>query len=203
MTADSIEVIQLPEEKDIAITKEDVSNELEDSVSIISINTISCKEEPEESDSRQENIGLLKDVCKIIAFSIGIIALCLVFVVPWTSIPRTNSIFYQSYWMESCLPNSSNIIVLAGADLLNLTIWMKEKSLRSFKVYAKIFFSNWIPFIVIYVSTYLIWTVHLGFNHPLPNLVSVISLPLWIIVMTSYWIVLPKDLLAKDDWFTG
>ena len=199
MTANSIEVIQLPEEKDIAITKEDVSKEPEDSVSIISINTISCKEEPEESDSRQEYIGLLKDVCKIIAFSIGVIAICLVFFVPWTSIPRTNSIVYQSYWMESCLPNSSNIILIAGADLLNLTIWMKEKSLRSFKVYAKIFFSYWISFMLIYVSSYLTWTVHLGFNHPLPNLVSVISLPLWIIVMISFWFVLPKDLLANDE----
>ena len=100
-----------------------------DEISITTVQNIS--EEEEKNGSIITNINnVLKDVCTAICISVfGIIAFCALFCIPWTMIPRTNSIIYQTYWMEAILPMASNILLMAGAYNLNLATYTQEKSL--------------------------------------------------------------------------
>ena len=69
-----------------------------DAISIISITDehnngeIRNKTKPENGITFESKHGLIMDCFYVIA----IIAFCLLFTIPWTTIPRTNSIIYQS-----------------------------------------------------------------------------------------------------------
>ena len=136
---------------------------------------------------------------KIAAFAILIILVSILFVIPWTTIPRTNSIIYQAYWLELLLPAASISILDAGYDLLDLTIWTKEKSLISLKVFSKMFLTYGSISIVAYVLSYVIWCLILGYNHPLPY-VSLLGLPVWIICVFLLWFILPSNLIEKEGF---
>ena len=102
--------------------------------------------------------------------------------------------------MEICLPLVFFWISTASADMLNLKVWTKECSLMSIRVLLKMSILYNISAFLIHIMSHLIWTVHLGFNHPLPNLGTVIILTTWIIAMIGHWFLLPSDLLAKEDF---
>ena len=76
---------------------------------LIQIDTISVdvsnNNEIKERIEAEENETNLKGVGKLIAFSFATIAVSAFSVVPFSMIPRTNSIIYQSAWMELLLPN--------------------------------------------------------------------------------------------------
>ena len=150
----------------------------------------------------QENeiYSKLRKIIRSVVLSIGIIAACILCVVPWTTIPRTNSILYQSWWMEMCLPSACYYFLNATAELLNLKVWTKERSINSVKVLLKLFLALLIPFLLLDVSCYMIWTVYFGLNHPMPQLGLAVNFPTKIIFIIELWIVLPSDALLKQNF---
>ena len=97
---------------------------------IFTVNTISVISVNGELDSNENHMvteqeeSALKCICKIITCTIATVGLSVLAMVPWTTIPRTNSIIYQSYWMEILLPSVCLSMLLAGSDMLNLTIYI-------------------------------------------------------------------------------
>ena len=57
-----------------------------------------------------------------------------------------------------------------------------------------------VPFFLLYTISYLIWSLQLGYNHPLPFLGILMMLLMWVIFPIGLWFVLPSDLLAKEDF---
>ena len=80
----------------------------------------------QKSNQEKEVYSILKDFVHIILVSIGIIAASVVWAIPWTTIPRTNSIIYQSWWMEILLPTATYLMLIAAGDQINLTVWMLD-----------------------------------------------------------------------------
>ena len=113
-------------------------------LSVFAVEDISYKIETDETTKKIRPFEL-KDVVKAFLSCLAIIAFCVFFAILWTIIPRTNSIIYQSYWMEVYLPVCSSFMLSAGTYLLDLIHWTKEKDLRSIKVYLKMFFVIVIP----------------------------------------------------------
>ena len=168
-------------------------------ISITTVQNIS-EEEGKTGSINTESNNVLKDVCTAICISVfGIIAFCALFCIPWTIIPRTNSIIYQTYWMEAMLPMASNILLMAGAYNLNLATYTQEESLMSIGNFLKIYILFVIPYAVYYILSYAIWTTYFQFNHPLPNL-GQIMLPTIITSMIGLWFILPSHLLVKMDF---
>ena len=88
----------------------------------------------------------------------------------------------------------------AGNVTLNLGIWTKEKQLLSFPVYFKIFLTYLISAGLIYIICYVVWTIHLEFNHPLPFL-GLLTLLFTLFTLTiALWFILPSELLKKEDF---
>ena len=167
-------------------------------ISVICLQEISCESEPQENKKKKERVAL-NDICKTFAISFGIIIFSVVFSLFWTIVPRTNTIIFQSYWMEPLIPATSIYFLLAAFDFLNLTTWTEEKLLLSPFVFLRMFFMYVIAAFFIYSSSHAIWSVYLEYNHPLPYL----GLTIWPIVITfsiGLWFILPSDLLTKTEF---
>ena len=138
-------------------------------------------------------------ISRAVAISIGILVACVLIPMPWTTVPRTNSILHQTWWMEVTLPSASYFLLHTGGIVLNLVVWTKERSIRSAKVCFKMFLAYIIPWLLSYVSCYLIWSVYYGFKHPMPNLGLTVLISN-ITFAAELWIVLPSDALGKQDF---
>ena len=101
--------------------------------------------------------------------------------------------------MEIVLPMVCNCTLYAGADLLNLSIWTKERSLISAKILLKMTFANFAPFAIFYIISSTVWCVYLGYNHPLPYLGWVLSTGR-LTCPFALWFVLPSSLTANEDY---
>ena len=63
-------------------------------IEVISVNETNCNNETIKKRS-EENELTPKDICRVLFLSLfGILTFCAVFVLPWTTIPRTNSIIF-------------------------------------------------------------------------------------------------------------
>ena len=171
-----------------------------DVISVITVQEITGDEQKIEAPGWRKKYAL-KDILEALGISVfGIIGFSLLFTVPWTSIPRTNSIIYQSHWMEVLLPHALTVLLLgAGTQFLELTIWTDEKTMMSISNFLKVYAMWLIPYNLLYVSVYALWSVNLQYNHPLPNL-GLIIFALIIIVTIGMWFIPPSNLLAIDDF---
>ena len=108
-------------------------------ISITTVQNIS-EEEGKTGSINTESNNVLKDVCTAICISVfGIIAFCALFCIPWTIIPRTNSIIYQTHWIKAILPMASNIVLIAGGYNLSLAKFAQEDSLMSLGNFLKVY----------------------------------------------------------------
>ena len=109
-------------------------------ISVISLQDIISFKEKEEVNN-QDKKSTLKILFSALGISIfGIIGCCTLFCIPWTIIPRTNSIIYQSYWMEIVLPVATTHVVTATLQICNLTTWLKVEDMMSISNWLKMYF---------------------------------------------------------------
>ena len=169
-----------------------------DEISVISIHEINCGKKAEEKTNDKNRKA--RHIVRSSGFLLfGIIGLCVLFAIPWTAIPRTNSIIYQSYWMEALLPCFSVHVLLALSVCLELTTWTKEKDLMSISSNMKLFFMSLAAHTFLYIICYAIWSAYLQMNHPMPFL-GLIAIPMMIIFSIGLWFILPSHILAKEDF---
>ena len=154
-----------------------------------------------KKSSTNDSKSAIKDVVKALGISLfGIIAFSVIFAMPWTTIPRTDSIVYQSYWMEILLPVAVNRLLSTGRTIIQLATYTKEKSLMKIAIFFRIYFMYLIPYAVLYVLTYVIWSVYLKFNHPAPNSGLMLVFISLILLFIGLWRILPSHLLANQEF---
>ena len=168
-------------------------------LSIITVRGVDYQGEIVQKRNRK-NYSVLKNVLKSGLSGLVVITFCVGFAIPWTIIPRTNSIAHQSYWLEVFCPVCTSFALSAGSVLLDLISWTKERTLISVKIYLKMYLMIVIPCFILYIACYIIWCIFLQFNHPLPYLAIICLFPTWIILPFGLWFILPQNLLMKDDF---
>ena len=166
-----------------------------DNISVICLEESSLQDNSQEKGKKVDRYVLIK----VFGMSFGIISFCILFASFWAIIPRTDSIIYQSYWIEAVLPTTSIYVLYAASDLLNLSTWTEEKSLFSPSIFLKMFFMYMIPNIFFYISSYVTWSVYLEYNHPMPNL-GLIIWPIFITFTIGLWFILPSTLLSQTEF---
>lgn len=167
-------------------------------ISVISVQVVQCEEEREKTEKTESKLVPKVDYKSLSISLFGIIAFCVLFIIPWTTIPRSNSIIHQSHWMEAILPATTVFFVVAGVMYLSLTTYFKEEALETKSIYTKVYFMYLITFILLYISSYLLWSIYLQFNHPLPYL-ALLIMPVHMICAAGIRFILPPHLLAKQD----
>ena len=112
---------------------------MSDGVSVINVQKQNGNEESEEELTNDSQIAII-DVVKALGISLfGIITFSVIFAMPWTTIPRTDSIAYQSYWMETLLPVAVNRFLAAGPIFFQLAIFTEEPTLTKTPIFFKIY----------------------------------------------------------------
>ena len=153
-----------------------------------------------EEQRKQDKFLNFPDVFETIGFSsLMIVAFCLLFALPWTTIPRTNSMLYQSYWMEVILPIASVHFLCAASEILNLSIWTEERTLMSFRVFFTLMFMYLVPYTSFYILSHTIWSVILQFHHPMP-LSGAIVFPTLMTYTIGLWFLLPSNFLSDQKF---
>ena len=155
------------------------------------------KEDEEKGRSSQPNS---KKALRSFFLSVGMIAISVFLLIPWITIPRTDSIAYQSYWWELCLPLASLMFLNTANNMLNLTVWTKENSLGTPLVFAVMFLLNYVLQTLIHMTCYFVWSVTLGLNHPMPFYGIVSLLILEVSFQIGLWTLLPSKLLKKEGF---
>ena len=132
-------------------------------ISVISVQEITGEEVIEENSQEEgeeemnDSKFTLENMFEVLGISgFGIIGFSLLFTVPWTSIPRTDSLIYQSHWMEVLLPTASFWLLTTGRELMKLTIWTQETALMSIWNYLKFYFLSLIPADLLYISIHVV-----------------------------------------------
>ena len=113
-----------------------------------------------------------------------------------TLIPRENSIIHPEYWYEGL------ICVIVGVcsrhtalNLLGLYIFTKEKFLMTIIHFMKILILSSLFFGVPYCTCYVVWTLYLGRNHPLPF----VGFCIWIEEVGIFWFSIPCQLWSRKN----
>ena len=197
---DSEEHKEEMKEKQNEQASQDGSDIQEGSISVASVKKTFCHESNEALETMQHLHLSAKQICKMLLWFFGVVVACVVMVVPWTIIPRTNSIFYQSYWLEICAPYATIWLLFAGSDVMNLATWTREAKIMSIHIYLKIYSTYMVWFFILYVVCYVVWSVHYGFNHPMPYLGVLTQMFTWLLLVAGLWFLLPSELIKKEDF---
>lgn len=169
-------------------------------ISVISVEVMDEYEETKDNLKKESTLSTITIIRTISILFFGIILICVLFIIPWTTIPRTDSILYQSHWMEVLLPMASSLSVHAGVRFLCLKTWTKEETLVSFSNYFKIYFMQMISFTFFYILFSLLWKLYFLLPHPFPNLGTVVSTLGNFIGAVGLWFILPSNHLAKQEF---
>ena len=170
-----------------------------EAISVISLEE-EVYDEEEERNAKHHSKSVLKDFLKAICIShFGIIAISVIFATPWTSIPRTDSIIYQSHWMEVNLPSATIALLVVGSRFLQLKTWLNEDKFMSIWIYLKMYLMDLFLWNLLTSLSYVIWSGYYKFNHPLPQL-GLLVIPMWILFMIGLGFILPSHIFEKDHF---
>ena len=128
-----------------------------------------------------------------------ILALFTILGAPLFLIPRHNTIFYQEYWFENIIITLYLILISTADLLLNCYVYLKERSLASWKLFLYLWSWTSSCFTVVYLLCYSIWVLYLGKNHPMP-FIGLCYLPSWIALLCGIWFIFPENLLSNEDF---
>ena len=143
----------------------------EDKISVISIEFISSNENQIQFNEDKEKIQKDNEISPLnICHVLSVLAICVSSISVITLVPRTNSIFYQSYWYEFNFLIFVLMILLTTVDALNIATFLKEESIYSFRMPLKIYSSYMVTWVVPYLIAYLVWCLYLDYNWPIPFL---------------------------------
>ena len=151
-------------------------------MSVSKISTISCKKaelwkEIDDSNGMKTTVSNQhEDVSYWNLLYVPVILFaCTVATFPQAMIPRHNSIIHPAYWFENNLVFGFALLTLTTVYVLECFILTEEKTLISFWVFLRLFIWNMIGWLVPYCLAFYLWSIHLGYRHPMP-LVGVIWL---------------------------
>ena len=171
----------------------------EDKISVISLEDVSSNANQTDKSKTKEKIQDDKEIsawnmCHVFS----VLTVSVVFLIPVTLIPRTNSIFYQSNWYEFNFVMMGTILLLAAAVHLNIATYFKEKSFLSFRMLLKTYSLFMVTWTIPYVIAYMMWCQYLKYNWPIPFL-GYNYLVLLAVSPAVMWISFPRNLRRNKD----
>ena len=107
--------------------------------------------------------------------------------------PQHNSIRYQEYWYEPTILGAFTVIVTFCLDTLTSIKWyFKAPSCVSFRVFLQLYFVTAIFWVFFNCSCHVIWTIAIGYQHPMP-LTLLIGYLTFMVQYTTLYFILSRD----------
>ena len=109
--------------------------------------------------------------------------------------PQSDTIKYPEFWYETTLIFPSVLSVYYVLSIIQeCNICFDVKSLLSLRCFLKIMFTILLGFTVPYVLCYAVWTIWLGYNHPIPFVLLFCAYPMAILTNVILWYEFPNNL---------
>ena len=172
----------------------------EDKISVISIECISPDEKQIQFKKDKEKIQKDSEVSPWnICHVISVLAICVASISVITLVPRTNSIFYQSYWYEFNFCILVLMVLTTTDDVFHIATYLKEESIYSFWMPLKIYSLYMVAWVVPYLTAYFVWCHYLNYNWPIP-LLGYNYFVFLVVRPAALWISLSHDLCRKENF---
>ena len=175
----------------------DKSRIASENIEKVATETISIEK---EENADQSNLQTFAPKYKIENWILALIG-CLFSFSTITLVPYHNVIELPEYWYEIMFVVSFGYhsvrdyyYLLCCSSLMDFPDLLKPKKLIS------VCLSTVVTAILIYLLSYLIWTVYLGYNSPMPFIVYIASYLSWIHLIIRIWFQFPKY-LRQDTVF--
>ena len=166
-----------------------------DNISVISIESKGkIEDNQKEKGVPKENYVSRWNILHVIS----ILGFGVIFLTPWTLIPRTNSVAYQSHWFEINASVMMHIMLAVANIALNLATYFKEPLVFSFKICLRMYLLIGSMWIVPYLIGYWMWCSYFENNWPLPML-GYLFFIVQILFIFGMWIIFPQNLRKKDN----
>ena len=115
-----------------------------------------------------------------------------------TLVPYHNVIEFPEYWYEVMFPGCFGFCVpLVYYSIIKCSIIMDFPDLLVPTTTISIFLTTMITAMLTVVVSYLVWTLYLGYNCPLPFIVYIAGYLAWVQLMLRIWYKFPKH-MRKD-----
>ena len=115
-----------------------------------------------------------------------------------TTFPRENSILHQECWYQGLILIIFGIVPRYSIfNIVMLFIFTKERYLITMAYFSKIFLAYSLSYAVLYSGAYAIWTLKLGYNHPLPYIGLIVKVVDLMVNCFGFWFLIPSELRSQ------
>ena len=161
------------------------------------INEISHRSFPNGFDFNKDEITCVTGLLGI-AIILGITLLTLV-VTCW---PQHNVVLSPEYWYEFIPTLFVTWGLLAGIRLKHLKFFINIPKCPTYKSISKFYCLSMFGSVIIFISTYYLWTKCLGFSYPIPHFGGVFLVLNYILVQPlAIWVMFPANSKTPGNHF--
>ena len=115
-------------------------------------------------------------------------------------IPRQNTIVYQEYWYQGLQNLIFGVAIRYSIyTIVLLFFFTKEHYFITMAYFSRIFLMYAVSFIIFFCGIYSIWTVQLGYNHPLPYIGLLVVIIDLLVNCVGFWPLMPSALRRQDQ----
>ena len=116
-----------------------------------------------------------------------------------TLIPRHNSILEPAYWFEVNIPSAMACFSLTTIVVLDFIVIFEKNSLVTIQFFLKTYLATYLTVTTFYCTIYMVWTMILEYNHPMPHVGALVNFPLRIVSMVSLSMMLPRAFSREEE----
>ena len=124
-----------------------------------------------------------------------ILCCCILAMSILTLVPRHNSILEPAHWFEVNIPSAIACFIMTTVTVLDFIVIFERNSLVTIQFFLKTYLTTYLTVTTCYCTIYMIWTMILEYNHPMPYVGVLVIFPLRIVSMVS----LPEEFRILID----
>ena len=116
-----------------------------------------------------------------------------------TLIPRHNSIQDPSYWYETTIVAAPAWFIRTAMIVVDFMVLFENDSVITTRIFFKSYLANFLTWLVGYFTIYMIWTMILEYNYPMPMFDLILYFPTRIASFISLPLMLPSDFSLEKE----
>ena len=185
---------------------------LQQSCNAVNREKLNCSSKQEVTSSKENRQNAMN-----LPYSTGLIGVLILILTIAMSLtvtlwPQHNVILQPEYWYESLgIWIFGHTMAVAVSDIFERNVIMKSKQIMSIKLLMQHFIIIASGYILVYVTTYILWVKILQYCHPMPFAgLFCYTLEYFVFWPTSFWLLFPSDVRSGNGssyrkkilWFT-
>ena len=133
-------------------------------------------------------------------YNILILASCILFSSAILLLPQHDSIIYQEYWYESIIVGALSFCLTNTLDtLVACKFYFNIPSMVSFGVFIRLYVATASVWVVTCLVSYSVWTLSLGYNHPMPLSAMILGCVPYIGQFITLYFQFPREFAIRND----